>query len=188
MSNAFRLHDDASCACCHSLGRRSFGRRQLFGMGAAVIGTSVLMPRLVWAASGEYEAMILACIDPRMQEPVHAYARKQGLIGKYSQFVIAGAAIGVVAPSFKDWQKAFWDNLAVSVDLHKIKKIIAIDHRDCGAAKIAYGEAKVATPDLETATHKAAMAEFREEVKKRQPKLVAETGLMALDGSLMMFT
>jgi len=47
--------------------------------------------------------------------------------------VIAGAAIGVVSPKFADWHKAFWDNLAVTIELHHIKKVIAIDHRDCGA-------------------------------------------------------
>lgn len=128
--------------------------------------------------------MILACIDPRLQEPVHAYAAQRHLTGQYSQFVIAGAAIGVVSPKFADWHKAFWDNLAVSVELHDIKSIIAIDHRDCGAAKIAYGEAKVADPAIETETHKAAMAEFRKQVGQRQPNLKVETLLMALDGSV----
>ena len=137
-------------------------------------------------ASGKYEAMILACIDPRLQEPVHAYAAKRGLTGQYSQFVIAGAAIGVVAPSFADWRKAFWDNLATSIELHQIGKIIAIDHRDCGAAKIAYGEAAVADPARETETHRQALAQFRQEVGKRHPNMAVETGLMALDGSMEM--
>src|SRR3954453_16262108 len=143
-------------------------------------------PSLSRAASGKYEAMILACIDPRMQEPVHAYAVKRRLAGQYSQFVIAGAAIGVVAPKFADWHKAFWDNLAVSIELHQIDKIIAIDHRDCGAAKIAYGDAAVADPARETETHRQALAKFRQEVGARHPKVGIETGLMALDGSMEM--
>jgi hypothetical protein len=64
------------------------------------------------------------------------------MLGKYSQFVIAGAAIGVVAPAFNDWHKTFWDNLGASIELHKISTVIAINHRDCGAAKITYGVAK----------------------------------------------
>lgn len=144
-------------------------------------------PKLVRAQSGKYEAMILACIDPRTQEPVCAYAAKHGLTGKYSQFVIAGAAVGVVAPKFADWHKTFWDNLAASIELHRIGRVIAIDHRDCGAAKIAYGEAAVGDPARETETHRKALAEFRTEVGKRHPKLGIETGLMALDGSVEMF-
>jgi len=110
------------------------------------------------------------------------------MVGKYSQFTFAGASIGVVAPAFKAWHKTFWDNLAASIQLHNIPKVIAIDHRDCGAAKIAYGPPKVATPEIETTTHRAALMEFRKQVARRQPKLQVETGLMALDGKVEMFT
>jgi carbonic anhydrase len=131
--------------------------------------------------------MVLACIDPRLQEPVRNYMAGRQLTGKYSQFVIAGAAIGVTHEAFKDWHKAFWDNLATSVKLHHIKKVIAIDHRDCGAARIAFGADKVANAEIETATHKAALAEFRKQVAARQPTLAVETGLMAVDGKIEMF-
>jgi carbonic anhydrase len=154
-------------------------------LGAAALA---LHPRLVWAASGKYEAMVLACIDPRMHEPVREFAVQHGLIGDYSQFTIAGAAIGVVAPAFAEWHKAFWDNLATSIKLHGIETVIAIDHRDCGAAKIAYGEASVATPEAETATHRAAMAEFRKQVGERHPQMKVETILMALDGTFVSFS
>jgi len=70
--------------------------------------------------------------------------------------------------------------------LHHITKLIAIDHRDCGAARIAYGAASIANPQIETETHRKALAEFRKEVAARQPTLTVETGLMALDGSLQM--
>jgi len=38
------------------------------------------------AASGNYEAMVIGCIDPRLQEPVHRYLGHRHLTGKYSQF------------------------------------------------------------------------------------------------------
>jgi carbonic anhydrase len=145
-------------------------------------------PWLVRAASGEYEAMVLGCIDPRVQEPMRDFAVAHGLIGQYSKFTIAGAAIGVVAPAFAEWHKAFWDNLATSIKLHGIKSVIAIDHRDCGAAKIAYGDPSIATPETETETHRAALAEFRKQVGARQPSLRIETLLMALDGSFVTFS
>jgi hypothetical protein len=107
-----KLHE-AFCACC-SGGTATFHRRQFIravGIGGA---TLAFAPYLALAAEGNYEAMVLACIDPRMQEPVHRYTVEQNLTGKFSQFVIAGAAIGVVAPAFKDWHQAFWDNLATT--------------------------------------------------------------------------
>jgi len=111
---------------------------------------------------------------------------QRGLNGQYSQFVIAGAAIAVVAPKFEAWRPAFWDNLAATVQLHHIKRLIAIDHRDCGAAVIAYGAASIADPRIETETHRKAFAELRKEVGQHQPGLTIETGLMALDGSIQM--
>jgi len=130
--------------------------------------------------------MLLSCIDPRLVTPVYKYMDQRGLTGRYSQFVIAGAAIAVVAPKFKTWRPAFWDNLATTVQLHHIKRLIAIDHRDCGAAQIAYGAASIADPQTETETHRKVLAEFRNEVGRRQPKLTIETGLIALDGSIQM--
>jgi carbonic anhydrase len=168
--------------------RGNFSRRGLM-LGMAAGGAALaLRPYFALAAEGNYEAMVLGCIDPRLQEPVRKYTASRDLTGKYSQFVIAGAAIGVVAEPFKDWHKAFWDNLGTSIQLHHIKKVIAIDHRDCGAAKIAYGAEKVANATIETETHRGAMAEFRKQVAARFPQLGVETGLMALDGKIEMFS
>ena len=179
-----RIGHNQFCACCGDLAALRLGRRALLlGVGAALA-----LPRFARAASGDYEAMILGCIDPRLQTPVRDFAVKRGLDGKYSQFVFAGAAIGAVAPKFADWHKTFWDNLAISIQLHGIKSVIAIDHRDCGAAKVAYGDESIATPQKEDATHKAALAEFRAEVGKRQSSLKVETLLMALDGTYITFT
>ena len=185
IGHALHAADPPAGPCCTGLAV-PIGRRALLRGAPAMAAVLALAPDLAGAASGNYEAMILACIDPRFQEPVRDYAQKNGLIGKYSQFTIAGAAIGVVAPKFKDWHKAFWDNLAATIELHNIKKVIAIDHRDCGAAKIAYGDGSIATPEKENETHRKVLTEFRKEVGQRQPRLAIETGLMALDGSMMM--
>jgi carbonic anhydrase len=175
------------CACCGELLHRPPDRRSVL-RAAGVLGLVAALPRAARAAEGNYEAMVLSCIDPRIITPVYKYMEQRGLGGKYSQFVIAGAAIAVVAPNFATWRPAFWDNLATSVQLHHVKKVIAIDHRDCGAAKIAYGDASIATPQAEDETHQKALAEFRAEVAKRQPKLKIETLLMALDGNFISFS
>jgi carbonic anhydrase len=175
------------CSCCDELLRGQIDRRHFFHM-AGVAGLAATLPIRSWAAEGNYEAMLLSCIDPRMVTPVYDYMEKRGLGGKYSQFVIAGAAIAVVAPKFEAWRVAFWDNLATSLQLHHLKRVIAIDHRDCGAARIAYGPGSIATPQAETKTHREVLAEFRAAVAERHPKLTVETGLMALDGSIEMFS
>lgn len=175
-----------SCPCCSGLGRREFLRGMVglsVGIAVAASGTG----RLLAADGTAYKAMLLSCIDPRMVEPVHRYMVGRGLKGEYSQFTIAGAAVGVVAPAFADWRPAFWENLAASIKLHHVPKVVAIDHRDCGAARLAYGADAVKDRAAETATHRKALAEFRREVAARHPDLRVETGLMDLDGALEMF-
>jgi hypothetical protein len=176
-----------ACACCGDVLRRRFDRRRFLHLGAGA-GLIAAFPSLAFAAEGNYEAMLLTCIDPRMPEPTIKYMESRHMEGQYSQFSMAGAAIGVVAPVFKDWAPAFWGNLASSIQLHHIPKVIAMNHRDCGAAKIAYGAVKVANPQIETETHKAALMEFKKQVAEKQPKLKVELGLMALDGKVEMFS
>ena len=147
-----------------------------------------MTPTLALAASGKYDAMLLSCIDPRFQAPVSEYMKGRELSGKYSQFTMAGAGIGAVAPAFKEWQKTFWDNLAASIQLHGIGKVIVVNHRDCGAARIAYGADAVASEAAETRTHREALAQFRKVLTEMQPKMAVETGLMALDGKTEMYT
>ena len=175
-----------SCCCCEALDGRIDRRRLLRSLGIA--GLAASLPISGRAAEGEYDAMLLSCIDPRMVAPVYKYMEGQGLAGRYSQFCIAGAAIAVVAPKFKAWRPAFWDNTATSLQLHRINKIIAIDHRDCGAARVAYGDDSIANPQVETRTHREVLEEFREAVAKHQPQLAVVTGLMALDGSIEIFS
>jgi hypothetical protein len=180
------VHAD-TCACCGDLLAQRYNRRRFIQLGAAGLAAAA-MPGVAFAAEGNYEGMLLTCIDPRFPEPTIKYMQGRNMSGKYSQFTFAGASIGVVAPKFKAWAPAFWQNLAASIQLHHIPKVIAMNHRDCGAAKIAYGADRVANKDIETQTHKAALLLFKQQVAQRQPKLQVELGLMAVDGSVEMFS
>ena len=128
----------------------------------------------------KYKAMVLSCMDPRFQPIVYNYLKKKKLIGKYSAFTIAGSAIGVTASKFKKWHKTFWDNLDTSIKLHKIKKLIVINHRDCGAAKIINGKKEFNRAN-ETKIHKNSFLKLRKLFKKKYPKLTIELKLISLN-------
>ena len=134
----------------------------------------------------KYEAMVLSCIDPRFQPIVFNYLKKKNLIGKYSLFSIAGSAIGVTANKFKKWHKVFWENLETSIKLHKIKKLIVINHRDCGAAKILNGK-KFFNELNEVKTHKISFLKNKKLFKKKHPKLKIETVLISLNKKVEKF-
>lgn len=177
----------SACACCGDMLRQRFDRRRFLQISAGA-GLLAAMPSLAFGASGKYEAMLVTCIDPRFPQQSLNYMKNRKLTGKYSQFTFAGASIGVVAPAFKTWAPAFWDNLGASMQLHQITKVIAMNHRDCGAAKIAYGADAVKDAATETATHKAALLEFKKQVGEKQPTLKVELGLMAVNGKVEMFS
>ena len=167
----------------HTCGCLPMSRRSLLLAGSASVLTSAFAARVARAADdGNFEAMLVNCIDPRFTAYNFAYMASNGMKDLYSHFVIAGGPIGIVSPRFKDWHKAFWDNLDVSLQLHRIKRVVALTHRDCGAAKLAFGDEKVASREAETISHGDALRTFRSEIVQRHPKLAVDLGVMALDG------
>ena len=134
----------------------------------------------------KYKAMVLSCIDPRFQHLVHNYLKKSKLSEKYSAFTIAGAAIGVTHNKFKKWHKTFYDNLSTSIKLHQIEKLIVINHKDCGAAKIANGK-KVFNIINEKKIHKDSFSKLKKKIKKRFPRLKVDLNLMSLESKITKF-
>jgi hypothetical protein len=168
----------AGCGCLQLLSRR---RALGFGLAAAAAATAATS---ALALDKGYEAMLVKCIDPRFTTNTWAYMSSRGWQNLYSQFNIAGGPIGVVAPVFADWQKTYWDNLKITYDLHEVKRVVAITHRDCGAAVVAYGDRIKTDTAFETRTHTDALHQFRAEVVKRYPDLKVELGIMDLGGAV----
>ena len=71
---------------------------------------------------------------------------------------------------------------ASQVNVHK--RLIVIDHRDCGAYKALLGSDLAKDPVAETKQHGEQLRRFRAEAQGREPGLEIETLLMALDGSV----
>lgn len=170
--------------------KRTLGRRRLLAVGAGALGAGALgtlaatLPAPAVAEPPAYEALLLMCIDPRFVNPTNEYMLQRGLLNRYSQFALAGAAAGAVSQHWAAWHETFWDNLAASIELHSIDGVIVVNHRDCGAVQIAYGPDVIATPEIETQTHERILGTFRQEALRRHPGINVETYLMALDNSV----
>ena len=136
--------------------------------------------------SKKFKAMVLSCIDPRFQPKIFNYLKRKKLIGKYSSFTITGAAIGVTHNKFKKWQKTFIDNLSTSIKLHKINRLIVINHKDCGAAKLVNGTKKF-DKISENIIHKESFVRIKKILNKKFPKLLYELYVMDLRGSIRKF-
>jgi len=134
----------------------------------------------------KYKAMVLSCMDPRFQPIVYNYLKKKKLNGKYSAFTIAGSAIGVTASKFKKWHQTFWDNIDTSIKLHNIKKLIVINHCDCGAAKIINGQKKF-NANNEKKIHRASFLKLKKIFKRKYPKLNIEFKIISLNKKIENF-
>ena len=127
----------------------------------------------------KYEAMVLSCMDPRFQSKVYKYLKAKKLTGKYSSFTIAGAAIGVTHKKFKKWHSTFIDNLSTSIKLHKINKLIVINHRDCGAARIVNRNKKF-NFKIENKIHKDSFQKIKKVLNKKFPNLKVNFKILSL--------
>ena len=76
--------------------------------------------------------------------------------------------------------------MVTSIQLHQIEKLIVINHKDCGAAKIANGK-KEFSPVNEKKIHKDSFSKIKKQIKKRFPKLKVELNLISLDSKITKF-
>jgi len=125
----------------------------------------------------KYKAMVLCCIDPRCQPKVFSILRKKKLLGKYSLFSIAGSSLGVTSDKFKSWHDVFWKNFNISSKLHGIKKLIVINHYDCGVAKL-INKKKVFNNVVEKKIHQRAFKSLKSKFLKKYPKFKIETKII----------
>lgn len=172
--------------------RRS--RRRFLELSATAVGATLLSSGIFIGASraatgpassaGSHgaDALLLTCMDYRLANEVAFFMNEHAMTNKYDQVILAGATLGVATDKFPAWAETFWQHLDLAVELHNVKRVIAIDHRDCGAFKLAYGQDFGADPTAETEIHTQVMSEFRRLVKEKQPGLDVELLLMYLDG------
>lgn len=162
--------------CPHKgLGRRGF----LTGMAA--LGAS-----LGWQAqaSGQADAILLSCMDFRLVDDLAIMMNQMQYRNSYDHVILAGGALGAVHPAFKEWHPVFWEHVGLAVKLHAVREIVVINHRDCGAAKLALGADVVADPAVELAAHAAVFQELTRVAAERYPLLHCKGFLMGLDGTV----
>ena len=106
------------------------------------------------------------------------------ITSKYDHVVLAGASLSPMTNKLSDQGKTFRDHLQVAIDLHHIKRVVIMDHRDCGAYRTIHGEDFALDPANETQIHTKYLAKLSAKVVALYPDLAVETLLMNLDGTV----
>ena len=70
--------------------------------------------------------------------------------------------------------------------MHNIKKLIVINHRDCGVAKIMNGKKKFSDINEEK-VHKNSFQKIKKVFKKKYPKLSIELKIISLNSKVETF-
>jgi len=94
------------------------------------------------------------------------------------------ATLGALTDYCKEWNKTFWEHLKIASDLHHIKKVILMDHRDCGAYKVILKADFSKDQQMETRIHGKFLRDLMVAIHKRYPELEVERLLMNLDGTV----
>ncbi len=173
-------HADGCCspAAAH---RRGFLTLAALAGGAALLAPMLPTPA---RAAGAIDALLLSCMDYRLVDDVVRYMDGRGLTNRYDHVILAGASLGALTEKKPEWGAAFWDHVAIAKDLHRIKRVMVMDHRDCGAYKVFLGEDFGADPAKETAVHADNLRRLAAMIRERHPDLEVELLLMALDGGV----
>jgi len=134
------------------------------------------------AAPSKADAFVVSCIDPRTTGEVAALQAALGRTDRYSELRIAGAALAAIDPA-QPAAEVLWGNLAASRQLHGIRKVTFLNHRDCGAMHIWAGRRLADDPVEEQRRHAEVLSRAAEEVRRRHPDLLVELKLINLDGT-----
>lgn len=177
------MHDHPSCHC---LEPRQTDRRQFLKLAALAGGAALLTPMLPLSAraAGSVEALLLSCMDYRLVDDIVHYMDGRKLTNQYDHVILAGASLGALTDKKPEWGKAFWDHVQVAKDLHHIKKVMIMDHRDCGAYKVFLGADLAGDPAKETQVHGEQLRKLGALVKKNHPDLEVELMIMDLKGKV----
>lgn len=94
--------------------------------------------RFLGTGSGDHEkdadALLLTCIDYRYTPVIPQILMREPYAHlKFDHVALAGASLSVFAGIRPQWASTFWEHLDVAIDLHQIKTVLILDHRDCGA-------------------------------------------------------
>lgn len=118
-----------------------------------------------------------------MGKAIKKYLEDRNLLDDCDTVAVAGAAKNLLYSAPESERNFILKQIGISKNLHNIKKVILINHTDCGA----YGGAGVfSSREAEETTHIRDMEEAERLIRSQYPELETETVLAKIkeDGSI----
>ncbi|ALN41773.1 hypothetical protein ASQ44_07275 [Rickettsia rhipicephali] len=130
----------------------------------------------------EASTLLISCVDFRLIDETDKLMKQLGLEDNFDKVSLPGASLALVNDKYTYWGKTIEDTIEILQELHNIKQIVFLDHRECGAYKILIGQEQLNTKEKETVAHAAILNKARDIIKEKFPQLKVYTFLMGFDG------
>lgn len=129
--------------------------------------------------------LLVSCVDYRFPDEVADFMQKRGATDKYDHLIVAGGSIGVDNLLYPSLKESFIVQMALLKQLHNFKRVILLDHRDCGLFKLIHGSEHTHNLEKERELHRHHLNHVKHLILKEYPDISVEMLLMATDGSVI---
>jgi hypothetical protein len=179
MKNAINPLPPQLCYCdqTHQGDRRWFLRSLLL---STITLPLLLTAQPAKASDHKAKALVLSCIDFRFVESERYFLSRQHMGNQYDWTALAGAALALTGFPHMAESETFWDQLALSRQLHQIEKVIILDHQDCGAYASKIDPNLSQDPIREQQVHADYLNRAYWNILKRYPDLTVELYFVTL--------
>jgi len=114
------------------------------------------------------KALILHCIDFRLTGAIQQLLHDEQIADDCDVVAVAGAAKAIADPLKPAHRETVLDQIEIAIKLHRICRVLLVNHTDCGA----YGGAEAfASPAAERGAHATDLQRARSLVAERFPAL-----------------
>lgn len=126
-----------------------------------------LLPFRAWA--GQTEALSFMCIDYRLVDGAIAFYDRNPGPAHFDLVALAGASLAGVLTKFPEAVPGFWKQIDLALQLHHIRKVMVLDHMQCGAYAAQFNNGQPMPDAQERAAHRATMSQVKTAFYNRYP-------------------
>ena len=120
--------------------------------------------------SHKAEVIVVTCIDFRLQEAINNWISQNFPPKTFDRVALAGGVKNL---------ESILGQIDIAVRLHHIKKVVLVNHEDCGA----YGQENFPETQAEHIKHSKDLKNAKAKVKEIHPDLDVETHYLHLNGT-----
>ncbi|MCA0370407.1 MAG: hypothetical protein LCH26_04810 [Proteobacteria bacterium] len=133
----------------------------------------------------EATTLVIGCIDFRLRDELKRFLKDSlSLLDDYDEVTLPGASLAFVEKKYPHWTQTIEEVTQLVQGLHKVKRVIFVDHMGCGAYTLLRGKDRVKTPELERAEHVRVLKEAEQKMKGLFPNLEVYGFILGLDGNV----